>query len=232
MEEQAKIDLYVDGGARGNPGPAAGAYVILNSDENIISSEGFFLGKTTNNVAEYSALLRGLAAVQDLKIKEINIFSDSELVVKQIIGKYRVKNSDLKEIYLQVQQALLSFDRWQIRHIPREMNKQADSLVNEVLDDKLNAPKQVNQSTEPASSTKVMLEVLNPPSEGTCASEMKRGMCFVFSEVVPPGLCICAANSVLPSVIAIRRSPSDYEDTLQIRCERPECGAIFKISKI
>ena len=233
MEESPKIELYVDGGARGNPGPAAGGYVIMDSEGNVIRSEGFFLGEATNNIAEYSALLKGLESVREIDVREIDIFSDSELVVKQIIGEYRVKNRAIGEIYLRVQQVLLSFDRWQIRHIPREENTHADRLVNEALDDGLHLPKKRSSAADSESDTKIMLEVLNAPCEGACSAGMKKGMCFVFSEIVPPGLCVHAANSVLPSVISMRKSQAnDSDNTLQIRCEKPECGGIFKISKV
>lgn len=134
MVEAERIELYVDGGSRGNPGPAAGAYVIRRSSGPIIQSRGFSLGRTTNNVAEYTALLRGIDAILSLGINELDIFSDSELMVRQIIGEYRVRSEDLMELFEQVQRKLLSFDRWQIKHIRREFNKEADRLVNETLD--------------------------------------------------------------------------------------------------
>lgn len=126
--------LFVDGGARGNPGPAGIGGVLYDMSYNEIKKFQEYIGKATNNQAEYKALLRGLEMAKEMKVKKIKINMDSELVVKQILGEYKVKNEVLAEIFKQVKKLLESFATWQIRHIKREYNKEADSLVNLVID--------------------------------------------------------------------------------------------------
>jgi len=241
-----ELELYVDGGARGNPGPAACAFVLKEPEGNILGTEGFFLGQTTNNVAEYSGLIQGLQAAKKLGVKELHIFSDSELMVKQIIGEYRVKNKDLQELHRQVQRLLLAFDRWQIKHIRRELNADADFLVNETLDTGGNGsvkPKPKKKPHEPMTeqltflekiagdvNVKVLVEVVSPPTEENCPALMQKGQCFVFTEFVPAGICIHAAQSLLPAINALRHDPSSEIKNQMIKCDYPGCGAGFKLS--
>src|SRR5512140_2536499 len=133
------VIIYTDGGARGNPGPAASSFVITDLKNKMLSAKAFFLGKATNNVAEYSAVLKGLEAANQMQAQKIIIRSDSELVVRQIKGEYKVKNSGLADIHLRCMELLVSdFDFWQIEYIPREKNKKADALVNRSLDTRSN----------------------------------------------------------------------------------------------
>ena len=125
--------VYTDGGARGNPGPAASGFVIYKGGE-IIAREGKYLGVATNNQAEYNAILLGLEKAQNLKITELDCFLDSELVVKQLKLEYKVKNKDLAAIFLKAWNLSKKFKRVKFHHIPREKNKEADKLVNEILD--------------------------------------------------------------------------------------------------
>lgn len=125
--------VYTDGGARGNPGPAASGFVIYDGGE-IIAREGKYLGIATNNQAEYNAILLGLEKAQDLKIMELDCFLDSELVVKQLKLEYKVKNKDLAAIFIKAWNLSKKFKRIKFHHIPREKNKEADKLVNEILD--------------------------------------------------------------------------------------------------
>ena len=125
--------LYTDGGARGNPGPAASAFVIYNNKK-IIAREGKYLGVATNNQSEYNAVLLGLEKAQELKITELDCFLDSELVVKQLKLEYKVKNKDLAAIFLKAWNLSKKFKRIKFHHIPREKNKEADKVVNEILD--------------------------------------------------------------------------------------------------
>lgn len=126
-----RVTVHVDGGARGNPGPAAAAAVISGpvSDE---ASE--LLGVATNNVAEYRGLLLGLARARELGATEVEVINDSELVAKQVNGEYKVKHADMKPLHAQAMAALREFDRWSIRSVPRAQNAGADRLVNEALD--------------------------------------------------------------------------------------------------
>ena len=138
------LHVHIDGGARGNPGPAAAAVVIetVQEDESrpgyrlvrAIHEGAYLLGKTTNNVAEYSALIRALEILVKHGRGEVFFFSDSELLVKQITGEYRVKSSELADLNHEAQRLLLQLDAWQIKHVRREQNKRADQLVNMALD--------------------------------------------------------------------------------------------------
>jgi ribonuclease HI len=126
-----RLTVHVDGGARGNPGPAAAAAVISGpvSDE---ASE--LLGVATNNVAEYRGLLLGLARARELGATEVEVINDSELVAKQVNGEYKVKHPDMKPLHAQAMAALRGFDAWSIRSVPRAQNADADALVNQALD--------------------------------------------------------------------------------------------------
>lgn len=130
----AKVVVNVDGGARGNPGPAAVAAVATDPDGDVVGERSAYIGATTNNVAEYRALLLGLELARDLGAGEVEVINDSELVAKQISGEYRVKHAGLKPLYLEAMEALRRFDRWHVRSVRRESNARADALVNETLD--------------------------------------------------------------------------------------------------
>lgn len=130
------VVVYTDGGARGNPGPAA-AGVVIQKDGETIATIGQFLGKTlTNNWAEYQALIIALQKLTALGLTDetVEVRMDSELIVKQMRGEYRVKHADLKTLYLQVQELLDGLGTVRFVHIRREQNKEADALVNEALD--------------------------------------------------------------------------------------------------
>jgi len=129
-----KLTVNVDGGARGNPGPAAIGVVIRDADGLILDEHGERIGDATNNVAEYKALIRGIQRAADLGATELDLVGDSELVVKQIQGAYKVKKAGLKLLHAEARQALAEIDSWSIRHVRREFNAEADRLVNEVLD--------------------------------------------------------------------------------------------------
>jgi ribonuclease HI len=129
-----RLVVNVDGGARGNPGPAAIAAVVSTPDGEVIESRGEAIGRATNNVAEYRALLLGIELARDRGADEVELIGDSELIVKQVKGEYRVKDAGLRPLHAQVRGALEGFDRWSIRHVRREHNAAADALVNEALD--------------------------------------------------------------------------------------------------
>jgi len=124
----------VDGGARGNPGPAAIAAVVATPEGEVLEEIGETIGPATNNVAEYRALLLGIERAQALGASELDLVGDSELIVRQVKGEYKVKDPTLRELHTQVRAALGGFDRWSIRHVRREHNAEADRLVNEALD--------------------------------------------------------------------------------------------------
>ena len=127
------VRLYTDGAARGNPGPASIGVALLDGRGKVLREIGERLGRTTNNVAEYRALLRGLEEARALGADEVHIFMDSELVVRQILGEYRVKDEKLRPLSAEAQTRLRAFRAFTISHIPREQNKRADRLANRAL---------------------------------------------------------------------------------------------------
>jgi ribonuclease HI len=131
-----KATLWTDGGARGNPGPAAFAYVLETEDGTVLAAHGERIGVATNNVAEYRGLVAGLAKAVELAVPEVEVLSDSELLVKQMLGEYKVKNAALRELFVETMRRLREFDRWKVRTVRREHNVRADELVNEALDER------------------------------------------------------------------------------------------------
>ena len=129
-----RVTVNVDGGARGNPGPAAIGVVLRNGDGSIVEEVGETIGEATNNVAEYRALLRGIELAAARGAEEVELIGDSELIVRQVEGRYKVKNAGMKKLHEEVKRALRGFDSWSIRHVRRAENADADRLVNEALD--------------------------------------------------------------------------------------------------
>jgi ribonuclease HI len=129
-----KLVLHVDGGARGNPGPAAIGVVVSDAEGTLLEQIGERIGVATNNVAEYRALLRGLERARALGASEVEVVGDSELVAKQLNGQYKVKHAGLKPLHAEAQRALAAFARWRVRTVPRAQNAAADALVNAALD--------------------------------------------------------------------------------------------------
>jgi ribonuclease HI len=127
----------VDGGARGNPGPAAVAAVASDADGGELAERKAYIGEATNNVAEYRALLLGLELARDLGATEVEVINDSELIARQIGGEYKVKHGGLKPLFLEATRELRTFDRWSVTPVRRESNARADELVNETLDEAL-----------------------------------------------------------------------------------------------
>jgi formyltetrahydrofolate-dependent phosphoribosylglycinamide formyltransferase len=129
-----KVIVHIDGGSRGNPGPAAAGFILDDVDGQRLAAKAFFLGETTNNVAEYTALLKALEAAKTLGATDLAIYSDSELMVRQLSGLYKVKSDAIRPLYTQAVELRSQFDRSSIRHVMREKNKEADRLVNLALD--------------------------------------------------------------------------------------------------
>jgi ribonuclease HI/catechol 2,3-dioxygenase-like lactoylglutathione lyase family enzyme len=129
-----KAKLSTDGGARGNPGPAAFGYVLETDDGHVLAAHGESIGRTTNNVAEYRGLLAGMARAAELGVRELEVASDSELLVKQMRGEYRVKNETLRDLWQQASELERRFARVRYSAVRREHNELADRLVNEALD--------------------------------------------------------------------------------------------------
>ena len=129
-----RLVVHVDGGARGNPGPAAAAAVVSTPDGDVLDEAHEVLGVATNNVAEYRGLLLGLERARALGATEVEVVNDSELVAKQVNGLYKVRHPDMRPLHAEAAAALAGFDRWTVRSVPRAQNAAADALVNAALD--------------------------------------------------------------------------------------------------
>ncbi|HEX9048934.1 MAG TPA: ribonuclease HI family protein [Anaeromyxobacter sp.] len=136
-ERRKRTRLYVDGAARGNPGPAGAGAVILSPEGHVVAKLGKFLGDSTNNVAEYMGLILGLKRARAMGIKELDVFSDSELMVRQLSGDYAVKAEHLRPLHDEARALLRGFAEVEIRHVPREENAQADLMSNRAIDERL-----------------------------------------------------------------------------------------------
>ncbi|MGQ0570209.1 MAG: serine hydrolase, partial [Armatimonadota bacterium] len=131
-----KLRLFIDGASRGNPGPAGLGVVVHDGRGRVVAEIAEFLGETTNNVAEYRALLRGLQDADTRGASELEVYADSDLLVKQLQGSYRVKSANLIPLHAEALQALSEFRQWRIAHIPRMKNAAADALANRAIDDR------------------------------------------------------------------------------------------------
>jgi len=129
-----RVVVHVDGGARGNPGPAAAAAVVSNPAGEVLDEASELLGTATNNVAEYRGLLLGLARARALGATEVEVIGDSELIARQVTGAYKVKHAAMVPLHRAAVEALRGFERWSIRTVPRAQNARADALVNAALD--------------------------------------------------------------------------------------------------
>jgi len=134
MNKFPHVNIYTDGGARGNPGPAACGAVIKDDGNQIIAELSKYLGETTNNVAEYNGVILALEKVQSLGVVEIDFYLDSELVVKQLKQEYKVKDKNLQGLFVKIWNLSPKFKKIVYHHIPREKNRAADRLVNQELD--------------------------------------------------------------------------------------------------
>ncbi len=145
-----EVIAYIDGGSRGNPGPAAAGFILTDKDGNQFCAKGLFLGETTNNVAEYTAISNALQAAKNVGAKKIEVFSDSELLVKQVNGEYKVKSEQIRPLFQQAVNLLGEFENWKVQHITRDKNKKADKLVNQAL----NLQQDIEVRTEPPTPNK------------------------------------------------------------------------------
>ena len=129
--------LFTDGASRGNPGEAGAGIVLLDDDNQELIARSLYLGRSTNNVAEYKALVLGLETAIQLGCSQLSIFMDSQLIVRQVQGRYKVKNANLKPLFDKVKSLLANINKWSIDHIPRAQNKRADELANRGIDEKI-----------------------------------------------------------------------------------------------
>jgi phosphoribosylglycinamide formyltransferase-1 len=128
-----KIIAYVDGGSRGNPGPAAAGFLLTNDAGMTLKAKALFIGRTTNNIAEYTAVTKALEAAKQFGAKKLTVLSDSELLVKQLNGQYKVKSEQLRPLFRKTLSLLNQFEDWKVQHVTRDKNQEADKLVNQAL---------------------------------------------------------------------------------------------------
>lgn len=236
---------FIDGGSRGNPGPAACGVVLQDERGKVVFAGGFFLGKLTNNQAEYRGLLAALDLFARAGAKEIAIQSDSELLVRQINGQYRVKSPDLRPLFEQAQNRLSQFKDWKIGHILREGNAQADALANRAMDKVRDVVAVDEKGLMPAGTAR-----LKPPTPASgprnievavmrgadgkgCPANIKRGQTFSFSAVTPEGLCVDACAVVIEAVLALQGTDElDASSSITPKCQRAGCGAVFEVRSV
>lgn len=147
LPHQEKVKVYGDGGSRGNPGPSACGFVILDMDDNVLVDKGVYLGITTNNQAEYAALKLALEECKKLGVREVYVHMDSLLVVNQMKGIFKIKNRDLWPTHEAIKQLAKSFKHIDYVHVPRELNRLADATVNRVLDQEMGITHSKSQLT-------------------------------------------------------------------------------------
>lgn len=132
-----RLRLYCDGAARGNPGPAGAGAVLVEPSGQVVDKLGKFLGHQTNNYAEYMGLLLGLKRARELDVREVEVFADSELMIRQLGGRYQVKSPSLRPLYEEALKVLNEFERVKLVHVPREMNRAADEMTNRAIEERM-----------------------------------------------------------------------------------------------
>lgn len=264
------LTIHVDGGARGNPGPA-GAGVVIREDNERVYEAAFFLGRQTNNAAEYHALLRALQWVADHRPGEVTVYSDSELLVRQLTGVYQVKSPKLAPLFEQAQLLLVRVGRWTVRHVRREENTRADELANLAMDQRRDVivfDAETGQSEDieigptadddlettpmadaaedaaqemsdieplPDSKHAVRISVSRPAVEGACPADGVGVSGCTVTASLPAGLCLHAAHSLLPTLLAMLSTDAQEFaalPTMTVRCSRKGCGAEFQLSPV
>ncbi|NQU76166.1 MAG: ribonuclease HI family protein [Planctomycetes bacterium] len=220
--------LHTDGGARGNPGPAAAAIVLTDGTGKTIHTAGRFLGRSTNNVAEYEAMVMGLEEASRRGVRRLTVRTDSELMVRQLNGQYKVSSPALKPLYALAMELIGRFDNVDIRHVFREKNVLADELVNRTLDAHGSACKARGAGAAQQAyllSTTFTAKCTTGGGDG-CTCGICAGDEWVFDGETPAGLCVYAAACILAVVAAAKAS----DKTLTARCAKPTCRAAFSVT--
>jgi ribonuclease HI len=233
------LTIHIDGGSRGNPGPAAAGVTIRNSDTSATLHEGgYFLGTATNNVAEYQGLLTALRVATGMDASRLTIYSDSQLMVRQITGSYRVKSAPLKKLHDQAQSLLRGFEQWKITHVLRDANKRADELANLAMDagrdvivlpagDHSNEPplqadapdkRETQDRDSPCWTAR-----LTGPTGPDCPARISQDQVFEFGPTTPAGFCVFAAQVVLDEALTPPPGGCDRQATC------PRCGVGIKL---
>lgn len=232
----------IDGGSRGNPGPAGAGVLIRNADGDALLEAGYFLGEMTNNQAEYHALLRALSFAVDAGIAELSIRSDSELLVRQLNGAYRVKSPQIIPLFNEASGLLRKLSRWRAEHVFRERNQEADALANRAMDEREDVILVKRSATPPGSAKQaapvhkatavaptVRVVCRRAPHEGACAAHCALGTTWELATKTTEGICLEAAAPLFRAVASLR-SADRSEETMQIDCEKAGCGARFELS--
>ncbi len=239
--------LYTDGGSRGNPGPAGAGLAINDPAGRCVYEAGLFLGRATNNVAEYAGLVAGLKVALEQGYRPLLVRSDSELMVRQLTGRYRVKNAGLKPYYEQARGLIAQLGQVRVEHIRREKNVRADELANKAMDAKAHvgmaagdasaqdappaeAPADAERPalSEPGVSLKPwppdrFTATASADSDETCPGVISAGGSWPFEGTTPPGLCVHAAAGILRAVYESKPGSA----ALPAQCARPGCKARF-----
>ena len=228
-----KLSIHIDGGSRGNPGPAAAAVVIRDAEDDVpLHEAGYYLGRATNNVAEYQGLICALKIARELAARQITVHSDSQLLVRQVNGQYKVKSKNLHDLFEQVSRQLAHFDQWTLRYVARQDNRRADELVNQALDNKkdvvdfrMDYP--VGRETSEvgrggsARSAGFLATIVDEPGEA-CPAACDGHSSYRFGPRTPADMCMYAAKAVLDAV-----SDDGEIDQRQPRC--PRCDASIEL---
>lgn len=230
------VTIHIDGGSRGNPGPAAaGVYIEDAETGQHLHAAGYYLGRATNNMAEYRGLLHALDVAAELGAKRLLIRTDSQLMARQIRGEYRVKSDDLRPLFDQALKALSRFSQWRIEDIRRDHNKQADELVNKALDAKRDvveiSPRDAVPNAPAMADTAngIWFEAHFTTATGRrCPAPNKAGATYPVGPTMPAGLCVHAARTILDA--GLLDAPGKADLDRRVRCA--QCGAVIQLSAV
>ena len=225
-----KLLIHTDGGARGNPGPAGVGITVTDQDSGrCVREAGYFLGVATNNVAEYRGLLRGLDLALEMGADQVEVRSDSELMVRQINGQYRVKSADLRPLYEAARERLKRIARWSVVHVPRSQNAEADRLANLAMDRRADVagPEPSTAAEEPTAPTIPCWTARLEGRAGKCLAGVGSGGEYTFGPTTPEGFCVHAAAACLEEG-PLRWTGNRWEG--KARCAA--CGLTLRMSRL
>ena len=231
-----KLTIHIDGGARGNPGPAGAGVSMRDARRGIVFEAGFYLGEMTNNQAEYGALLKALEVAERIGAAAVTVFADSELLVRQINGDYRVKNAGLKPLFGKATERLGRFGDWRVHHVLRESNSRADELANMAMDarrdvivrdvDDNDGAYESDDTPDPDKAESVVIvRCIEPPNPSACPAPCRVGATYRIHKTVPAGLCADAAAVIVKAAVEMRTQRCQTNVT----CLRSGCGARFQM---